>query len=86
MNNYICCLITNIMYGMGDHTHLSHFNCCNLEPWNATWLGHMNMLMTWNNIMLCQFFFNVNITPHIRRLLTSLTCSMEGFSFANFVI
>ncbi len=47
----------NIMYGMGDHTHLNHFNCCNLEPWNATWLNLMNRLMSWNNIMLFQFFF-----------------------------
>jgi hypothetical protein len=27
-----------------------------------------------------------NITPHIVRSLTSLTCPMEGFSFPNFVI
>ncbi len=64
------CLVCNLFNGMGDHIHCSHFNSCNLELLNTTQLGHVDALVSWKNILLCQGIF-IHIIKSIREQILS---------------
>lgn len=64
------CLVCNLLYLIGDHIHCIHFNSCNLKLLNTTQLGHVDVLVSWKNILLCQGIF-IHVIKFVREYILS---------------
>ncbi len=64
------CLVFHLLYLMGDHIHCNYFNSCNLELLNTTQLGHVDVSVSWKNILLCQGIF-IHVIKFVREYILS---------------